>query len=176
MIAGLDAAFRDPSDVTRFTVGRIEARPNSPNTVADRVLFTVDLRHPDPEILQRLGDRVPAICRDLTRNCDVETREILNEAPCQFDPVIANLLRGQATELGLSAMTIPSGAFHDALFLQRVAPTGMVFVPCERGISHHPAEKASPADLAAGCSVLAGALLALAGSDVPPRLEIAASC
>ena len=61
-------------------------------------------------------------------------------------------------------MVMPSGAFHDAEFLNDVCPTGMIFVPCERGISHNPAENAKPEDLAAGTRVLAAALVDLAGA------------
>lgn len=161
MIGALDAALQDPSDVVRFTVGKLDVSPNSPNTVAERVLFTVDLRHPEAAILGYLGNQVAAICNDRAQRCHVEVREILSTSPCRFDPAITSLIGRCAAELGLPSMVLPSGAFHDALFLQRVAPTGMVFVPCERGISHHPAENASPADLAAGCRVLAETLLAL---------------
>jgi N-carbamoyl-L-amino-acid hydrolase len=59
-------------------------------------------------------------------------------------------------------MRLASGAFHDALFMNDICPTGMVFVPCERGISHNPAENAKPEDLAAGARVLLAALAGLA--------------
>jgi N-carbamoyl-L-amino-acid hydrolase len=61
-------------------------------------------------------------------------------------------------------MRLPSGAFHDANFIADVAPTGMIFVPCEKGISHSPAENALPEDLAAGARVLAATLVGLAGA------------
>jgi N-carbamoyl-L-amino-acid hydrolase len=162
MIAALQAEFHDPTDTVRFTVGKVEVAPNSPNCIPERVLFTVDLRHPEAAILQRLGDEVETICREHARHCRVEIRETFTANACKFDPWIMTLISQQAAALDLPTMVLPSGAFHDALFLQRVAPTGMVFVPCEKGISHHPSESASPADLAAGCRVLAGTLLALA--------------
>jgi N-carbamoyl-L-amino-acid hydrolase len=58
---------------------------------------------------------------------------------------------------------MPSGAFHDAQFAVPVCPTGMLFVPCRRGISHNPAEWSEPAQLADGARVLARALAAMAG-------------
>lgn len=162
MIAALQAEFHDPTDTVRFTVGKVVVTPNSPNCVAERVLFTVDLRHPETAILRRLCDQVEAICRGHARHCRLEIRETLTVNACTFDPRIMTLISQQAAALRLPMTVLPSGAFHDALFLQRIAPTGMVFVPCAGGISHHPSESASPADLAAGCRVLAGTLLALA--------------
>ena len=58
-------------------------------------------------------------------------------------------------------MHITSGAFHDALFMTKVCPTGMIFVPCEGGISHNPQENAKPEDLAAGAKVLLASLVAV---------------
>ena len=162
MIAALRSDFADPSDTTRFTVGKVVVSPNSPNTVPDRVFFSVDIRHPDAEILQRLGERVAPICRENVGPCEVEIRATVENQPCRFDSDIAALIERGAEELGLSSMSLPSGAFHDAHFLQLIAPSGMIFVPCAGGVSHHPSESATPADLAAGCRVLAKTLLALA--------------
>jgi N-carbamoyl-L-amino-acid hydrolase len=68
-----------------------------------------------------------------------------------------------ARRLGLGHMRLTSGAFHDANFVADLAPTGMIFVPCAKGISHSPAESARPEDLAAGARVLAATLVELAG-------------
>ena len=59
-------------------------------------------------------------------------------------------------------MRLPSGASHDAMYMARICPTGMIFVPCEKGVSHNEAENAKSADLAAGARVLTAALLELA--------------
>ena len=76
---------------------------------------------------------------------------------------LAGPIERAARGLGLAHMRLPSGAFHDANFIADVAPTGMIFVPCENGISHSPAENATPEDLAAGARVLAASLVELAG-------------
>ena len=60
-------------------------------------------------------------------------------------------------------MDIVSGAGHDAVYMAKVAPTGMIFVPCEDGISHNEIENATPEDIAAGCQVLLHAILDQAG-------------
>ena len=80
-----------------------------------------------------------------------------------FAPALVERVRAAAQDLGLSHRDIVSGAAHDAVYLSRVAPTAMVFVPCEGGISHNEIENAKPEDLAAGCNVLLHAVLARAG-------------
>jgi N-carbamoyl-L-amino-acid hydrolase len=162
MVAALEGLMADPTDVVRFTVGRFEVSPNSPNTVPGRVFFTVDLRHPDPAVLQRLGDQVAAVCAAHARGCAVAVTPTFDAAPTHFTQDIVTAVSAAAARLGLPHRDIFSGAFHDAKFLAEVAPTGMIFVPCARGISHNPAESAKPADLAAGARVLAEVLTELA--------------
>ena len=82
--------------------------------------------------------------------------------PCEFAPALVSRVRSAAAELGLSHRDIVSGAGHDAVYLSRIAPTAMIFVPCEGGISHNEIESAKPGDLAAGCGVLLHAVLATA--------------
>jgi N-carbamoyl-L-amino-acid hydrolase len=117
--------------------------PNSPNSVASHVLFSVDLRHPDPATIDRLGRSVEPLAKAAAAQCEVKVTPTLHE-------------------LALPHMRLPSGASHDAMYMSRVCPTGMIFVPCEKGVSHNEAENAQPADLAAGARVLAAALLELA--------------
>ena len=162
MVAELRLALEDDEDVTRFTIGRFEVEPGSPNTVPARVFFTIDLRHPDAARLAELGDRVAPIGRRRAYGCDVRVTETSTSAPVTFAAPVLDTLRGAAARLGVPFRDLPSGAGHDAGYLAALAPTGMLFVPCARGVSHHPAEAAAPADLAAGTRVLAEALVALA--------------
>jgi len=162
IISALNDLMNDPSDTVRFTVGRMEVIPNSPNSVAERVRFTIDFRHPEGSVLSDLGNKIEPTCRRAVTCCEVEVREVFHRQPCCFDPRILGVIEAAATKLSLPAIRMPSGAFHDALFMNEVCPAGMIFVPCEKGISHNPAEYASPDDLAAGARVLALALLDLA--------------
>jgi N-carbamoyl-L-amino-acid hydrolase len=162
MVSALEALMEDATDVVRFTVGRFEVSPNSPNTVPGRVFFTVDFRHPDPAVLQRLGDQVAAVCAAHARGCAVAVTPTFDAEPTHFTQDIVAAVGAAAARLGLPHRDIFSGAFHDAKFLAEVAPTGMIFVPCARGISHNPAESATAADLAAGARVLAEVLTELA--------------
>jgi beta-ureidopropionase / N-carbamoyl-L-amino-acid hydrolase len=164
MVTALQELMFDEEDVVRFTVGRFAVSPGSPNTIPGRASFTVDFRHPDADTLRRLGDRVEAVCRDNAGNCGVRVTETFTSPPCVFDPVTVGIIRDATAGLGISFLEMPSGAGHDAKFLAETCPAGMIFVPCERGISHNEAENAKPADLAAGTRVLAEALVRLAAA------------
>ncbi|GEM_PF-1683964 len=87
-------------------------------------------------------------------------------AAMRFDPGCVTAVRDAAAVLGHRHMDIVSGAGHDAVYLARVARTGMIFVPCEGGISHNEVENAKPEDLEAGCNVLLQVILERAGAVV----------
>ena len=87
--------------------------------------------------------------------------DLVSSVPTPMPPN-SEALKAQA--LSLSHMDMPSGAGHDAMHIARLCPTGMIFVPCERGISHNEIENATPADLAAGTRVLVEVLEALANA------------
>ena len=153
----------DPEDVLRFTIGRVAVRPNTSNSVADRVEFTIDLRHPDAAVLATRGDAIEDAVRTAVGGAlGVEVRETFRAMPTEFPSLVVNAVEDAARAEGLSAMQMPSGAFHDAQFVAPICPAGMLFVPCRNGVSHNPAEYASPEALAAGTRVLARALARLA--------------
>jgi len=166
MIAALEQLMADETDTVRFTVGRFDVTPNSTNTVPGRVLFTIDFRHPDASVLARLGGAIEGVCRSNARGCEVHVNKTLDMSPIRFDPAIQRQIDTTAGELGLSRMAIASGAFHDAKYMNPLCPSGMIFVPCEKGISHNPVENATPGDLAAGAKVLVEVLVQLAGRAV----------
>ena len=100
--------------------------------------------------------------RNAAQHCSVKVTPTLHDDPCAFDPVVVGYVERAAQALKLAHRRMPSGASHDAMYMARACPTGMIFVPCERGISHNEAENARPEDLAAGARVLTTALLELA--------------
>ncbi|RPI43225.1 MAG: Zn-dependent hydrolase [Betaproteobacteria bacterium] len=166
-IAAIDALrdlTQDPSDTTRFTVGRMLVTPNSPNSVASHVLFSVDIRHPDLATIDRLGKGVEPTVRRAVGRCTVKVTPTLHDDPCAFDSMVIDCVERAANALGIPNLRMPSGASHDAMYMSRVCPTGMIFVPCERGISHNEAENAAPEDLVSGARALTSVLLELAGS------------
>ena len=162
MIAALERELADESDTVRFTVGRFECGPGAPSTVPSHVLFTIDLRHPDAATIAELTARVEPICQAQARGCRVAVRPTIACAPTDFDRQIVDTVRRQAGALALGHRDMVSGAGHDAMHLAALCPSGMIFVPCEKGLSHNEAEAAAPADLAAGVRVLAACLVDLA--------------
>jgi beta-ureidopropionase / N-carbamoyl-L-amino-acid hydrolase len=138
------------------TVGLMKVGPNSRNTIPGTSFCTVDFRHPDETVLasmdQELRRCVAAVGRELGLQTQLE--QIWHSPAVAFDRSCVDSVRRAASRLGLPHRDIISGAGHDACYISRVAPTGMIFVPCENGISHNEVENASSADLAAGASVL----------------------
>jgi N-carbamoyl-L-amino-acid hydrolase len=94
--------------------------------------------------------------------CTARVDRVTAVAPTDFDLQVIDLVRAKADALKLSNMDMPSGAGHDAMHIAKLCPAGMIFVPCERGISHNEIENATPADLAAGARVLVEVLVELA--------------
>jgi len=164
IVGALEELMHDGDDRLRFTVGRFDVTPNSPNTVPEEVLFSIDFRHPDAATLEQRGDQIAEICTRYVGPCDVSVVETFNRMPSIFPAKLIGTIEKAAKTLDIGYQLMPSGAFHDANFLAEVCPTAMLFVPCERGISHNPAENAKPADLADGTRVLTAALVDLAGS------------
>jgi N-carbamoyl-L-amino-acid hydrolase len=143
------------------TVGSLSLSPNSRNTIPGRVFFTVDFRHPDDAVLTAMDGELRAACREAaaTQNLEVEVAEFWYFPPTPFDPRLVAAVREAAAAQGYGHQDIVSGAGHDAVYMARVAPTAMVFVPCVGGISHNEIEDAKPEDLTAGCNVLFNAIL-----------------
>jgi N-carbamoyl-L-amino-acid hydrolase len=153
-------------DSARGTVGHLQVKPNSRNVIPGEVRMTVDLRNArDTTLLSmknQLTESVKAIAQE--RRVSIDLKEVVYFPPSEFAPELVERVRAAAKRLGFSHRDIVSGAAHDAVYLARVAPTAMVFVPCEGGISHNEIENARPEDLAAGCSVMLEAVLGTAGS------------
>ena len=147
------------------TVGRILSTPNARNTIPGRVDFTVDLRHPERPILDEMIAEIRALCRAETERTGVilELRRVDYEEPVEFDPKCIATVRDAAKAAGHGAQEIFSGAGHDACYLARLMPVGMIFIPCKDGLSHNERESATPEDCAAGADVLLRSLLKQAG-------------
>src|SRR5712692_8876028 len=143
------------------TVGFVQVSPNSRNTIPGRVFFTVDFRHPEDAVLTAMDDELRAACAAAaaTQTLEVAVEEFWYFPPTPFDSDLVGRVREAATEQGYPHQDIISGAGHDAVYMARVAPSAMIFVPCVGGISHNEIEDAKPEDLTAGCNVLLNALL-----------------
>ena len=147
------------------TVGMLEVRPNSRNVIPGQVWLTVDLRHPADERLYAMDQALRAAATEAAEagGLSLQIEQIWQFDATPFDSACVDAVRAGAERLGASHRDIVSGAGHDAVYMARVAPTGMIFVPCEDGISHNEIENATPDDLAAGCEVLIHAIVERAG-------------
>ncbi len=146
------------------TVGAIDLSPNLVNVIANRAVFTVDLRNTDESKLQEAERRLHAFAREIAaaEGVTLSHRSLARFEPVSFDPAVVALVEGVARRLGHSVRRLPSGAGHDAQMLARVCPAGMIFVPSAGGISHNVQEFTALADLEAGANVLLHTLLTLA--------------
>ena len=143
------------------TVGCLSLHPGSRNVIPGQVQMTLDLRHLHADRLQAMVDEVRQVIEDSCRQHGLtfELTATADFPPLDFDPACVAAVRQGAEHLGLSHMDIVSGAGHDAIFIAELGPAGMIFVPCEGGISHNEIENAAPQDLADGCAVLLRAMV-----------------
>jgi beta-ureidopropionase / N-carbamoyl-L-amino-acid hydrolase len=143
------------------SVGLIENKPNSRNVVPGEVFFTVDLRHPDEAVLDKMEaafrSQIAAIA-DETR-VTFEEKCIWKSPAVKFAPELISCVRTGVAQAGFKSRDMASGAGHDAAYIARVAPTTMIFVPCLGGISHNEAESTTLEECAAGAQVLLNAVL-----------------
>nr|WP_222936302.1 Zn-dependent hydrolase [Pseudomonas proteolytica] len=146
----------------RATVGMANIFPNSRNVVPGRVFFSVEFRHPDETVLgvqdQQLHEAVARIAEGIGLQASV--KQIFQYAPIAFDKDCVDVVQTAAAALGYSHRRMISGAGHDACYLNQVAPTAMIFVPCVDGLSHNEAEEIHPHWSTAGADVLLQAILA----------------
>jgi N-carbamoyl-L-amino-acid hydrolase len=143
------------------TVGVLTIAEPSRNVIPGRVDFTVDFRHPDDTVLSAMDEALTTAANAIAGDLDVEVaiEPIWHFPPVKFDADCVAAVRKAAEDGGYAWREIVSGAGHDACYTARKAPTSMVFVPCENGISHNEIENATPEDCAAGANVLMHAML-----------------
>ena len=161
MVQSMSQAFHDDDDITRFTVGRFNVAPNAPSVVAREVVFSIDLRHPNLDQLNRLSALVPSICAAHAAPCTVQVERLYTADPIVFPEAIQDLIEQAAAALGLPGKRMLSAAGHDACLMHRICPTGMIFIPSVGGVTHNEAEFSRPDDLTAGARVLANVLARL---------------
>jgi N-carbamoyl-L-amino-acid hydrolase len=149
----------------RGTVGCVDNFPNSRNVIPGRVSLTVDLRAADDATLDSMAAALAQTLKDLADpgKIEIDSKEVVYFPPQPFEPRLVQAIRDGAATLGLDHLDVISGAGHDAVYMARVAPTAMIFVPCKDGISHNEIEDAQPDHLEAGCNVLLHAMLRCCG-------------
>ncbi|SEK13873.1 MULTISPECIES: Zn-dependent hydrolase [unclassified Variovorax] len=145
----------------RGTVGMVQVHPNSRNVIPGQVKFSIDLRNVNDELLDRMHAEILAFIERTQRETGlgITIERVSYIPPCPFHPDCVDAVRRATEQLGYSTMDVVSGAGHDAIYAARLAPAGMIFVPCKDGISHNEIEDAQPGHLTAGCNVLLHAML-----------------
>lgn len=143
------------------TVGMINSYPNSRNVIPGEVFLTIDIRHPEDEVLSKMDAELRASIDEICEKSGLKQslEQIFYYAPVPFDESCVNAVRNAANKCGLPHRDIVAGAGHDACYMAKVAPASMVFVPCIDGISHNEIEDAKPEWITAGCNVLINAML-----------------
>ena len=149
----------------RGTVGMVQVHPNSRNVIPGRVRFSIDLRNSNDALVDAMAADVQALATRLQAETGLTIHiQPASSYPAQaFDADCIAAIAAAAESLGYSHMPVVSGAGHDAVYMAPLAPTGMIFVPCEGGISHNEIENAESAHLEAGCNVLLQVMLCYAG-------------
>ena len=163
LILAIESATRSGTMDTVATVGMCEVFPGAVNSIPNRVRLSVDVRDTD---LRRRDDLVRAIetaCQSIAaRRLLSIGSELLNaDAPADCAPEIIQALTLSCHKHEFKFLRMVSRAYHDSLFMARIAPAGMLFIPCRNGYSHRPDEYASVEDIARGAMVLAETLAAL---------------
>ena len=141
------------------TVGFMQVYPNSRNTIPGQIKFSADLRNPKPDILQSMHDDLIAFCKEVSsqRGLEIKVDPFWYFAPVEFNA--SDDVKAATEKLGYSHMDIYAGAGHDACYMADLVPTGMIFTPCEGGISHNEIEYSSPEQCEAGANVLLHTML-----------------
>ncbi len=164
LILAIENAARSTGAVdTVATVGVCEVFPGAVNSIPSRVHLTVDLRDTDLERRDNVMQTINRTVQSLSTKRQVSIcQELLNaDAPADCAPEVRAALSDSCREHGFQFLEMISRAYHDSLFISRIAPAGMLFIPCRNGYSHRPDEFASPEDIARGTLILAESLARL---------------
>ena len=150
---------------TVATVGVCEVFPGAVNSIPSRVRLSVDIRDTDLQrrnaVMRNLESALQSIAAH--RQVSIQSELVNADAPADCAPAVIDALSASCKKRQLSFVPMVSRAYHDSLFISRIAPTAMLFIPCRHGYSHRPDEYASPEDIARGTLVLAETLASLSG-------------
>ncbi|MEO1081055.1 MAG: M20 family metallo-hydrolase [Pseudomonadota bacterium] len=143
------------------TVGRIEAFPGAPNVVPGRATMSLEIRDLSMEKIGRIFDQIQDASARLAAETATTIRfeQFYESLAAPTDERWQRMVATSAEDLGLSALSMPSGAGHDAQSLAAICPIGMIFVPSLKGVSHAPEEYTSPEQITKGANVLLATLL-----------------
>ncbi len=168
LILAIESAARSSgAPDTVATVGVCEVFPGAVNSIPSRVQLTLDIRDTDQARRDGVIQTIERVSQNISTKRQVSIQsELLNaDAPADCAPEVRKAISESCREHGFPFLEMVSRAYHDSLFISRIAPTGMLFIPCRNGYSHRPDEYAAPEDIARGALVLAEALAKLCSSS-----------
>jgi len=168
LILAIESAARSSgAPDTVATVGVCEVFPGAVNSIPSRVHLTLDIRDTDQARRDGVIQTIERVSQNISTKRQVSIQsELLNaDAPADCAPEVRKAISESCREHGFPFLEMVSRAYHDSLFISRIAPTGMLFIPCRNGYSHRPDEYAAPEDIARGALVLAEALAKLCSSS-----------
>ncbi len=147
------------------TVGTLRCSPAAVNVIPGEVALTLDIRGPQDQPLDALLDSLLAAAAEIAgrRGLQFAAEEFYRIAATACDPRLQSVIAEALCEVQGTALTLPSGAGHDAIAIAERWPVGMLFVRCKGGISHHPAESVSEADVELAIDAFSRAVIKLAG-------------
>ena len=164
IILAVESAARGSGAIdTVATVGICEVFPGAVNSIPARVRLSVDIRDTDLQRRDAVMRALDAACSAVSakRKVSIQTELVNADAPADCAPTIVEALSQSCRQRGIGFLPMVSRAYHDSLFMARIAPVGMLFIPCRNGYSHRPDEYASPDDIVRGTLVLAETLASL---------------
>jgi ureidoglycolate amidohydrolase len=166
LILALESAVKSTGSTdTVGTAGVCEVFPGAVNSIPSQVRLETDIRDIDGARRDSVLDVFNTACNEVAcrRGIAISTELVNADPPATCDAAILSALEGSAKAAGKSYKKMVSRAYHDSLFMARIAPVAMLFIPCRGGVSHRPDEYASPEAIGAGVHVLSRTLATLAG-------------
>jgi ureidoglycolate amidohydrolase len=164
LILALETAAKSTGAIdTVGTVGVCEVFPGAVNSIPSRARLETDIRDIEDARRDAVIDKLKAACKDVAerRGVSIATEMVNADPPAVCDPTILDAMEQAAQSAGKSCKRMVSRAYHDTLFMSRIAPVAMLFIPCRGGVSHRPDEYASPEWIGSGVHVLARTLATL---------------
>lgn len=162
LISQLYEMIESWDDQAKLSIGDLQVLPGSRNTVPHIATFTVDIRHPDQETLDKIAQSFQLLIEQMSSEIVISVEAIWQSAAVQFNSHCIETINAVCEKNNLSSKKIVSGAGHDSVYLSNIAPVGMIFTPCKNGISHNEAEFVAPEHLVTGAQVLMHAVYQLA--------------
>ncbi|MEM8744525.1 MAG: M20 family metallo-hydrolase [Pseudomonadota bacterium] len=159
MTRALRDVLWDDEDEMRYTIGTFEVLPGGTSVVPGQVNFLVDLRYHDKATLDRLAKEIPEILQAHAGPCELRIVDTFSVDPMEFPEEIVASIEAAAERHDLGHERMYSYAGHDARHIARIAPAGMLFIPCWKGISHNEAERTEPEHVAAAAQVISDILI-----------------